>query len=198
MVAEPVPGLPKRRLWTRQQYYRMAELGLFAPDERVELIEGEIVEMAPQGPEHASTADALRDRLAAAFGPGYCIRSHAPLALGQASDPEPDVAVVLGSHRDYAHAHPTTAILVVEVSQSTLVFDRGTKAALYAAARIPEYWIVNVERSLLEVHRDPQADPSAPLGASYASVMRLGRAATVTPLAAPRAVLRVDDLLPPA
>ncbi len=188
--------LPHRR-YTRDEYYRMIKAGVFAPDERVELIDGEIVTMAPAGPEHASLSDPVRDLLVAAFGAGHCVRTQAPLSLGQASDPEPDVAVVPGVWRDYTRRHPTTAVLVVEISQATLQKDRGIKASLYAAAGIPEYWIVNVEQDILEVFRDPQPDTIAPWGASYARTERLGRGATVSPLNAPAAAIRVEDLLPP-
>lgn len=188
---------PTRRRFTRDEYYLMADAGVFAPDERVELIEGEVISMAPQGPEHATIGDPLRDLLVAAFGEGYCVRAQRPLALGKASDPEPDVAVVRGSWRDYARAHPKTAVLVVEVSQSSLAFDRRVKSSLYAASDIPEYWVVDLGRDLLEVYREPMPDPVAPSGASYAHVVRYKRGAIVSPLGAPGAKLAVEHLLPP-
>lgn len=173
----------------------MAEAGVLAPDERVELIEGAIWRREPQSPEHATAGERLRRALDAAFGPGFVIRPQKPLALGQLSEPEPDVAVVRGSLEDYEDAHPTSAELVVEVADSTLRYDRTEKAALYAAAGIPEYWILNLVDQVVDVHRDPQPDAAAPLGASYAQISRLGRGATLSPLARPGAALKVDDLL---
>ncbi len=195
LMEEPA-GVPRRR-YTRDEYYLMAETGVLGPEERVELIGGEIVPMAPQGPDHAAVGDHLRDVVAEAFGAGYLVRVQRPLALGQASDPEPDIAVVPGSWRDYVRAHPTTALLVVEVSRTSLALDRGVKASLYAAAGIAEYWIVNLQQRLVEVHREPISDAIAAFGACYARIERLASGAVISPLAAPQAAVRVDDLLPP-
>ncbi len=175
----------------------MAEASIFAPDERVELIEGEVIAVAPQGPAHAVVGDHITGLIAAAFGPGFYVRSQRPLSLRQDSDPEPDVAVVRGSREEYVHAHPTSALLVVEVAKSSLAFDRGPKLEMYAAAGIPEYWIVNLEQDLVEIYRDPAPDPIARLGASYSTAVRRGRGASISPLAAPQSSLLVDDLLPP-
>jgi Uma2 family endonuclease len=189
--------VPLRRRFTREDYYRMAEAGILRPDERVELIEGEILTMAPQGPDHASMGDRVRDLIAAALPAGFYVRSQRPLSLGQASDPEPDIAVVRGSWSDYLEAHPTTAELVVEVSRASLAFDRAAKCSLYAAAGIPDYWIINLEQRLLEVYREPMLDPVAFLGFSYARMERLEPGAAISPLAAPETILQVESLLPP-
>lgn len=201
MSALTLPMPPARpeaaRRFSRAEYYRMAEVGILRPNERVELIEGEIIPMAPQGPEHAIVGDHLQELFARAFGSGYYVRAQRPLALGQASDPEPDIAVVSGSWTDYAAGHPTTALLVVEVAESSLSFDRQVKAGLYAAAGIADYWIVNLEQRLLEVYRQPGPDPLAPSGASYARTERLGVRKTAAPLAAPHVQIPVHDLMPP-
>lgn len=112
------------------------------------------------------------------------------------SEPEPDIAVVRGTARDYEQAHPTTAVLVIEVSDTTLRVDCTTKAGIYARAGIEEYWVVDLNTRRLIVHRQPVPMRGRPLGHYYASVVRYTEAETVTPLAAPDAVIAVADLLP--
>ena len=133
-----MPALkPRTRKWTRAEYYRMADLGMFR-DQRVELIEGTIVQMPPQKNFHVIGIGLVEQRPRAAFGPRYWVRIQAPLHLGPRSAPEPDVAVVPGGSRDYTRTgHPTTALLIVEVSETTLAYDRGRKASLYARTRSP-------------------------------------------------------------
>lgn len=187
---------PQVRLWTREEYYRMAEAGIFAPDERVELIEGEIVAMAAQGSLHATAVQLAPEALRVAFGGGFQVRSQLPLSLGAHSEPEPDAAVVPGAPRDYADAHPTMALLVVEVADETLAFDRGRKASLYAKAGIPEYWVLNLPERVLKVHRDPGPLPGRPSEYGYRSVRRFAPPESVTPLAPATGSVRMADLLP--
>jgi len=142
----------RTRRWTRSEYERLIDRGLFREDERLELLDGLLVVKEPQGDPHAAAVDLVVAALRAAFGTGWLVRAHAPLALGLRSRPEPDVSVVYGSPRDYRRAAPTEAVLVVEVSQTSLAFDRRRKASIYARAGIPDYWIVNlVERVLLSL-----------------------------------------------
>lgn len=145
-----VASLAKPHSWTRSEYERMVDVGVFHPDARFELIDGEIIDMAPQGSYHATSIQVMADYIRNLFGTGYHVRIQMPLALGDASEPEPDVTVVAGSFMDYRHAHPQTAMLVVEVAYSTLAYDR-LKANLYAAHSIPEYWLVNLKDHCLEV-----------------------------------------------
>src|SRR5919198_1146345 len=119
---------PRLRLWTREEYLKMVEAGVFKPGERVELIEGRNVAMSPQNSPHFTAVSLVEEALRTLFGAGYVVRVQGPLDLSPTSQPEPDIAVVRGTIRDYAGAHPTTALLVVEVSDSTLAFDRGEKA----------------------------------------------------------------------
>ena len=119
-----------------------------------------------------------------------------PLALGQSPDPVPDLAVLTGSVRDYVATQPTTAVLVVEVADTSLATDRGEKAQLYAAAGIADYWVVDLNSRLVIVHRDPQPDPASPSGAAYRAVTPLTPGQTVSPRAAPQAAVNVGDLLP--
>ena len=144
---------PQVKHWTRDDYYRMADAGLFV-DQRVELIEGEILMMSPMNPAHAASLQLAAKALELAFGEGYSVRAQLPLHLDDCSEPEPDLAVVPGSPRDYPN-HPRTALLVVEISDTTLEFDRGRKREIYACAGIPEYWIVNLPDRRIEVHRLP-------------------------------------------
>lgn len=191
--ARPLGTGARRRRWTRDEYYRLLDVGILGEDDRVERIEGEIVELAPEHAPHAGHVDLARDVLARAFGTGYTVRVQHPLTLVD-SDPEPDLAVVPGRPGDYLHRHPTTAHLVVEVSQSTLSYDRTDKTAVYARARIPEYWILNLVDRQLEVHRQPGDWPDGGSAYRQREVVRPGQ--TVRPLAIPHVAIDIADLLP--
>src|SRR5262249_8990442 len=158
-------------------------------------IEGEILVMSPQGGPHVVALGLAEAALDAAFGTGFWARTRVPLLLGLATDPEPDVAVVPGGPRDYLD-HPTTALLVVEVSDTTLAYDRGDKACLYAAAGIADYWVVDLAHRQLIVLRDPRPDPARTHGTVYSSIQSLASGNSVSPLAAPHASIAVADLLP--
>jgi Uma2 family endonuclease len=174
----------------------MVGKGVFRPDDRLELLDGLLVVKEPQDTPHATAVALVGEALRVAFGAGFHVRHGAPVALGRWSEPEPDLCVVPGSPRDYLTGHPTSPVLVVEVSSySRLRFDRTRKAALYARARIPEYWIVDLVGRALEIHREPSAAPRA-RGWRYQTVEHLGPDAVATPLALPTARVRVADLLP--
>jgi len=117
-----------------------------------------------------------------------------PLIVDPDSEPEPDLAVVTGSPRDYVSAHPRTALLVVEVADTTLALDRQRKLPTYARAGIPEYWILNLVERFLEVHRHPVSLPDQP--ARYETIQRLTAADRIAPLARPEASISVGDWLP--
>ena len=136
--------------WSRAEYDRAIEAGVFGPDARLELIEGAILAMGPQGSEHFTGIELVVDALRVAFGAGYRVRTQGPLAAGEDSEPEPDVAVVAGDARSYRDAHPTSALLVVEVSDHSLHRDRTVKQRLYARCGIPEYWILALPERRLE------------------------------------------------
>lgn len=179
---------PQVHLWTRDEYLKMAEIGLFE-GRRVELIEGQIIDMTPMGSEHITCITLADDALRKAFGTGYFIRIQGPLDLGELSEPEPDLAVITGHVRDYRESHPTTAALLIEVSDTTLTYDRRNKASLYAKARIRDYWIINLNDRQLEVYRNPTND-------TYMDRQIVKADGTITPLAAPQSVIAVADLLP--
>lgn len=176
------------------EYYAMDRKGDFA-ERRVELIDGEIIEKPMQGPEHALSVELVRDALAHHFGNGCWVRVQMPLEFGTLSAPEPDVSVVDGTPRSY-RSHPRTALLVVEVSDSTLGSDRTRKASLYAASGIEDYWIVNLEDRQLEIYRDPVPDTGSDFGFSYATKIILTATEFASPLAMPLGRIAVRDLLP--
>jgi Uma2 family endonuclease len=142
---------PRRHRITVEHYYRMAGAGLFAPDERVELIDGEIVDMPPMGTRHAAKLLRLGDILAAAIGDRGMVRTQVPLRLGEASEPQPDIAVVVPRADYYEHHHPTAAdtLLVIELGDSTLRFDRDIKAPLYEQHGVPEVWVLDLRANRL-------------------------------------------------
>ena len=176
--------------WTRREYYQMAETGMFQPDEHVELIDGEIITMTPQRSQHAAVIGKAEVQLRQAFGDGYWVRTQMPLALSENSDPEPDLAIVPGSPNDFLSEHPTTALLIVEVSDTTLPLDREKKAWLYAHSQIPEYWILNLQNNQLEVFRNPQSS-------KYQTHFTMHAPQTVEPLHAGGARIPVSALLLP-
>src|SRR5205823_3223181 len=168
-------------------------------ERRVELIEGQVVEMAAMRSPHSTAVTLAGDALRAVgdrWSVGPCFpRLQQPLSLGELSDPEPDVAVVAGVPRDYAAAHPTTALLVVEVAEASLRYDRHQKASLYARYGIQDYWIINPADRQLEIFRDPQPGQGEPYGFRYATRRVLSETGTATPLAA-QGPIAVADLLP--
>jgi Uma2 family endonuclease len=187
--------LPVRR-WTRLEYERLVEKGIFMPGERLELIDGLLLVSEPQSSLHYTAVRLVEVALTRALGPTWEVRAQGPIALDEASEPEPDVAVVRGGPRDYAEAHPADPVLVVEVALSSLGFDRQHKASLYARARRPEYWIVNLVDRVLEVRREPAPSSTAPYGWDYRLVEAHGPEERVRLLAAPAAGIAVADLLP--
>ena len=186
---------PTRR-WTRAEYDRLIEVGVFRPGEPVELLGGELIVAEPQGSAHYTAIGLVEDALRAAFGAGWLVRSQGPLALDDESEPEPDIAVAPGARRDYSRAHPVRPALIVEVADSSLQFDREHKGSLYARARVEDYWILDLGDRALEVYREPVPDASARFGWRYASRRRLHGDGVIAPLAAPAAPVRVADLLP--
>jgi Uma2 family endonuclease len=189
------PAEPKAIRWTRAEYYRMAKAGLLE-GRRVELIRGEIVETTPQESLHATGVTLADDAVRRVFRGTFVVRVQLPLSLGLDSDPEPDIAVVAGTPRDYSGAHPSTAVLVVEVAISSVEYDRTTKASIYAEAGVQDYWIVNVPERQLEVYRDPGKVRDEKQRYGYGSSRVLATTDTVSPLGFPDASPRVADFLP--
>jgi Uma2 family endonuclease len=181
------------RRWTRAEYERLTDAGFFPDGERVELIEGDIVKMAPQDADHSGGIGRGQRALQRAFGPDCWVRVQLPIALG-ASEPEPDLAVVAGRPDAYAVEHPTTALIVVEIAASSLTYDRDTKAHIYARADVADYWVLNLVDTQLEVHRDPVLLPTGRHGYRTRTIYFVGD--TVAPLHAPDNPISVSDLFP--
>ncbi|HEV7730786.1 MAG TPA: Uma2 family endonuclease [Candidatus Binatia bacterium] len=188
MTALTDPVAPDR--WTVDAFLRLVTDGVLGPDDRVELLEGVIVSMAPQDVPHATGMALVSRALFGVVGRDAHVRIQLPFRAGGHSLPEPDAAVVAGSPNDY-HDHPSAALLVVEVADTSLKHDRLTKRAIYAAANVPEYWIVNIPDDCVEVRRDP--DPG---GRRYASVTIARRGDTLALLELPGVRISVGDLLP--
>ncbi|MGH9154749.1 MAG: Uma2 family endonuclease [Acidimicrobiales bacterium] len=172
VAVEPAP-----HLFTVDDYHAMADAGVFAPDARVELIEGAIIEMAPIGPGHASSVGRLNMVLTAAVAGQAFVWVQSPIAAGVLSEPQPDIAV-LRPRDDYyarAHARPEEVLLVIEVADSSLAFDRRVKLPMYARSGIAEVWIVDVKGRTIEVHRRLGAD-------GYTETFVAGPGDVITPL----------------
>lgn len=180
------PAVPRPVRWTCAEFHRFGDMGVFE-GRRAMLLDGVILEEGPMNPPHAKTLGLVEQAVRTAFRAGWWLRHLSPLILGHDLDPEPDLAVVPGRPRDYT-GHPTTADLVVEVSDSSLDFDTNDKRLLYARCGIREYWVVDINGRQLLVYRDPRAG-------DYATKLVLGPADAVSPLAAPTAVVQVIDLL---
>ena len=190
------PGIatsPERRKFTVEEYYRMAEVGILHPDERVELIDGEIVLMAPMGNPHATGVRRLERVWHDASGNAVTVSGQCPIRLSEYADPEPDVAIL--SHRmdDYSGKTPSAedVLLIIEVSDTTLAYHRGTKVNLYAEASIPETWIMNLVEDCIEAFTQPGPD-------GYAQHAIYRRGDTISPSTLPDVEFAVEDLLPPA
>lgn len=180
-------------LCTRDEYYKMAELGFF-DGKRVELIEGEIIEMSPMNKPHAAAIRIILEALRKIFVKNYIVDSQLPMSFNKINEPEPNVAVITGGVRDYIRSHPSAAELIVEVSDSTLRYDRTKKAVLYAQNNIKDYWILNLKSRCLEVYRQPKKDRK--LGFIYTENRIFTESDEVSPLAAPEAKIKIADLLP--
>jgi Uma2 family endonuclease len=179
-----------RRRFTRAEYYRMAEVGILTCNERVELIRGEIITMSPQGRRHRAFIDNLTHLLITRLAGRAIVSIQMPIVLADDTEPEPDVQVLRRRAVPYKdrEADADDALLLVEVAQSSLAYDRSTKLGLYAAAGIPEYWVVDCSTESIEVHRAPHAD-------GYRDVAHVtGPTATVSLQAFPDVVLALPEV----
>jgi Uma2 family endonuclease len=194
-IATRVPsGPPRNLLWTVPQFHYLGDLGCFE-GRRAWLINGVIVEEGPMNPPHRIALELTDSLMRSVFGSGWRVCVQMPLVLGQQTDPEPDIAIVPGSPRGTS-AHPTTAVLVIEVADTSLNHDTTTKAEVYATAGIADYWVLDVDGRRLFVFRDPASLPAGLGGAAYRTQLTLGPTDSVAPLSAPSSPVRVADLLP--
>jgi Uma2 family endonuclease len=194
-VASEAMVEPRRWLWTADDYQRVGELGLFVDGARLELLEGEVYEkVSPQGVPHAEATELTAETIRGVLPRGLRVRVQLPLRLGKRSEPEPDIAVVSGPIRSGLPHHPTTALLVIEIADSSLRIDRELKRRIYAAAGIPGYWVLDLLNRRLEVYLDPVTPEGEE---AYYQTVRICRPGDrITPLAAPDVTIAVDDLLP--
>lgn len=183
---------PRLKRWTVAEFDQLVAHDLAVP-RRHQLIRGEIVDMGEQSFRHHSTVALVVHALAAAFGPGFFVRNAGPVPMGD-SKPEPDASIVRGTPRDHMTDGPLAVLLAVEVAHTSLSYDLTTKAELYAAAGISEYWVLDLEGRVLHVFRDPQ--PREVLNVTTYQLHTEHRPGeSVTPPSAPNAVA-VADLLP--
>jgi Uma2 family endonuclease len=186
----------RTRRFSRAEYEKLIDLGVFQPGEAIELIGGELMVAEPQGAAHYTAIIKTAKTLEAAFGPGWYVRTQGPIGLDDDSEPEPDVAVVAGGPDDYGRAHPSRPVLTVEVAESSLGVDRQHKGSLYARAGLSDYWVLNLVDRVLEVYREPAPDSATPFGWRYARREVFDVSGRVSPLAAPRSSITVSHLLP--
>lgn len=187
LEARERPPLPYHR-WSVTEYHQMAQSGLLDETDRVELIEGELIDMAPIGCKHAFRVDCLARALQLAAGMDYLVRVQNPILLGEHNEPQPDIAVV--QDKNYAESHPTAedVLLIVEVSDTTLQYDREVKLSLYARHGIPEVWLLDVKAGELTVYREPDEG-------QYQMIRKPAVIETVSPMRVPDVAIRLAELL---
>lgn len=193
-VQESVSSPPELRKWTREEYYRMSELGFF-DRQRVMLIEGDIITMPPQKNDHAWAITILAEKLREIFGKDFMVREEKPLHLGEDSEPEPDIAVVKGSVASWrGKPHPAHAVLVVEVADTSLSLDRKLKAKLYAGSKIQEFWILNLVDRCVEVYRLSAPEPGS--AGQYHLLARHSGTDRIASMEKPEQEFIVSEILP--
>lgn len=179
-----------RRTFTVTEYERMASAGILNEDDRVELLEGEIIAMSPIGSLHAACVNRLNSLLTTAVGRAAVVSVQNPIRLTDFSEPEPDVALLRPRSDFYAQSHPTPAdaLLLIEVADTSLPYDRDTKIPLYARATIPEVWLVDLERETVTQYTRPS-------GEVYREVNQAGRGRSLASPIIPGLILNVDEIL---
>ena len=180
------------RKWTVKEYHKLEEIGIFHPEERVELIEGNIIKISAKGTVHASATRRTATLLHNLVGNQAAVYNKSPIALDDNSEPEPDIAVVSIDPFDYATHHPTPSevYLIIEVADSSLTFDREIKAKIYARSGIADYWVLNLGARQLHVFREPAVD-------GYQSEVILAETASISPIEFPAFNIAIQAMLPP-
>jgi Uma2 family endonuclease len=186
------PQAPRRHPITVQEFFRMGEIGVFEPEARIELIEGELIDMPPIGPPHASRTTRVSTILHRGLGVRAIVSTQNPVILGDLNAPQPDIAVLEPRDDFYEtrHPHPEDVLLLVEVPDSSLAFDRDRKLPLYARFGIPEFWLVNIPDRAVIVHRDPRPEQG-----SYATRFPLALPGLIRPVMLPDIELDLSTLL---
>jgi Uma2 family endonuclease len=174
---------------TVEKYHRMIDAGILGEDDRVELLEGVLVEMSQQGHRHAKFISRFTAAVVPMVGPGCRVRIQLPLTLPPYGEPEPDIAIVATDEDEAPGRHPHTALLIVEVASESIRKDRNVKARVYARAGIAEYWIADVDNQRIEVYTDPDAGAER-----YRSAVVIQRGQDIAPKAFPALRLATDQL----
>lgn len=192
MLVENVPTMegPKPHRFSVEDYHRMGEVGILAPEARVELIEGQIKDMSPIGPFHSSVVSDLISLFSETAKGRWRVLAQSPIFLDKKSEPQPDLVLLKPAAHRYRQSHPRSSdvYLLIEVSDSTLAMDRTEKLPLYGRAGIPEVWIVNLNESTIEVYREPHFE-----GYASKTILRTGDKAAFQ--AFPDAIVDVAELL---
>jgi Uma2 family endonuclease len=183
---------PEPRRWSRDEFYRMAECGVLAPDERLELVEGMLFRMPRISPPRAVAIMKSLNALQSAFGPGFFVARYFPVVVGEDTELYPELSVLEGEPEDYLNDGDVTPALVLDVRQAESTYNSKKKAELYAQAGIQDYWMLNVSRRELEVRRRAQQDTDP----GFAPATTHETDAPVAPLAAPSGCIKLSDLLP--
>jgi Uma2 family endonuclease len=191
MASEDIPGADSAEGYTYEQYFGLVESGLLSEDDPVELLDGVIVAKSPSNPPHAAGVWRAQTALLHAVGERAMVRVQSCLVASRRSVPEPDVAVVPWRRRGYADSHPTTALLLVEVADSSLQQDRLSKSRIYAGDAVPQYLIVNLRDDCVEVFADPE-----PTTRLYRTKLVAHRGDRIDVYAFPGVSVAADDLLP--
>ena len=180
------------RKWTVKEYHKLGEIGIFNPEERLELIEGDIIKISAKGTVHAAATRRTATLLHNLLGNQAAVYNKSPITLDDNSEPEPDIAVVRIDPFDYATHHPTPSevYLIIEVADSSLTFDREIKAKIYARSGIADYWVLNVGDRQLHVFREPTEN-------GYQSEVILGETASISPIEFPAFNIAIQAMLPP-
>ncbi|MGH7333402.1 MAG: Uma2 family endonuclease [Candidatus Rokuibacteriota bacterium] len=184
-----VEALQARRLFTREEYHRMADVGILKPTDRVELIRGEIVELSPIGRRHAAFVNNLNELLVTRLAGRATVSVQNPVVLADDTEPQPDLSLLRRRPVPYKDAEPATedVLLLIEVAESSLAYDRSTKLRLYAEAGIPEYWVIDTAAESVEVYREPAVG-------AYGEARRVTGSVAVTLLAFPDLSLTLAEI----
>jgi len=179
-----------RRRFDVSDYYRMADAGILRENDRVELIDGEIIQMSPIGSRHAARVTLAEEALRRHLGEAVIVRVQNPVRLDDYSEPEPDIAVVIRRLDRYAQAHPgpRDILLILEISDTSSAFDRQVKAPMYARAGITELWLELISEECIEIHTEP-------VNGAYNKVRQARRGESLTPQSFPQVSIAVDELL---
>ena len=188
----PASDMPKKRLFTRKEYHAMGKAGIFAPDERVELLKGEIIAMSPAGDRHSACIVRLNRAFAGLnIANRTLVSVQSPVVTSPASEPEPDLMLLTfrDDLYDFGKPRPQDVLLLIEVADSSLDYDRGIKLPYYSSLGIPEVWIANLQDDRIEAHTEP-----TPQG--YRSTRIYTRGDTISPTAFPDLQISVNDIIP--